>query len=307
MLKKTNVDGKARWQWAIYLPIVSILAWWLYDLQFQWRVLIEYQYGWIVVLLAAYLVWERWPTVPRDELPVPLWLCTGIILLGTPFVLLAELYKQAIANTPAASFCLSIGCTFYLAANILYLHGWKTLRHALLPLALIFLAVPLPGILWNPVVLGLQRLITFLNVEALNLLGIPAVQQANVIRLPHSVVGVDEACSGIRSLQSSIMAGLFIGNLTFRKFGSQFIFLLAGIGLALVGNFFRSLYLSITAHRHGIEALKTFHDTAGWSIFLFSAAGLIIMAWLVGKIEKLATPTRNNRVAKVKGKTVSEV
>ncbi len=278
------------WRWAIYLPIAFILGWWLYDLQFQWRALIEYQYGWIVVLLVGYLVWERWSTIPRDDGPVSLWLCTILVLAGTPFVLVAELYKQAIANTPAASFCLSIGCTFYLAANILYLHGWKTLRHFLVLLAMIFLAVPLPGILWNPIVLSLQRLITFLNVETLNLLGIPAIQQANVIRLPNCVVGVDEACSGVRSLQSSIMAGLFVGNLMFKKFSSQILFLVMGIALALTGNFLRSLFLSITAHRQGIEALKSFHDTAGWSIFFFSVTGLVIVAWLVGKMEKISAP-----------------
>jgi exosortase/archaeosortase family protein len=92
----------------------------------------------------------------------------------------------------------------------------------------------------------------------------------------------------VRSLQSSIMAGLFIGNLLFKRAGSQILFLFVGLGLALTGNFFRSLYLSITAHRHGIEALKSFHDTAGWTIFFFSATGLVIVAWLVGKLEKLS-------------------
>jgi exosortase len=286
---------RLNWRRAIYLPIIFILGWWLYDLQFQWRALIEFQYGWIVMLLVGYLVWERWSTIPIDDRPGSLWVCAILVLAGTPFVLVAELYKQAIANTPAASFCLSIGCTFYLAANILYLHGWKTLRHFLVPLTMIFLAVPLPGILWNPVVLGLQRLITSLNVETLNLLGIPAIQQANVIRLPNCVVGVDEACSGVRSLQSSIMAGLFVGNLMFKKLSSQILFLVMGITLALTGNFLRSLFLSITAHRHGIEALKSFHDTAGWSILVFSAAGLVTVAWLVGKMEKFSAPPSDGR------------
>ncbi|MBM3833422.1 MAG: exosortase/archaeosortase family protein [Verrucomicrobia bacterium] len=283
-----ETKSRSSWEWTVYLPIIFIVGWWLYDLQFQWRALIEYQYGWIVVLLACYLIWERWSTIPLDDRPVSVWLCSLFVLIGTPFVLVAELYKQAIANTPAASFCLSVGCAFYLLANLLYLHGWKTVRHFLFPFALICLAVPLPGIIWNPVVLGLQRMVTFFNVETLNLLGIPALQQANVIRLPNCVVGVDEACSGVRSLQSSVMAGLFIGNLIFKRVGSQILFLIAGIGLALAGNFLRSFYLTITAHRHGIEALKSFHDTAGWSIFIFSAAGLIVMAWLVNKLEKFS-------------------
>ena len=273
-------------EWIPWLPLTLIIGWWIYDLQFQWRALVEYQFGWLVLLLTGYLLWERWPAIPTDEQPASLWLCSALVLLGTPFVLVAELYKQAIANTPAASFSLSIGCTFYVLANVLYLRGWRTLRHFLFPLGFLFLAVPLPGILWSPVVLALKGMITSLDVETLNLLGVPAVQQANVIRLPNCVVGIDEACSGVRSLQSSIMAGLFIGNLTFKRFGSQLAFLLAGIVLALTGNFLRSLFLSLTAHRDGIQALERMHDAAGWSIFLFTAAGLGIVAWLVSRFEK---------------------
>ncbi|MBI2949096.1 MAG: exosortase/archaeosortase family protein [Verrucomicrobia bacterium] len=275
-------------EWLVWLPLILIIAWWLYDLQFQWRALAEYQYGWLVALLTAYLLWERWPGIPSEDRPASLWLCSALVLIGTPFVLVAELYKQAIANTPAASFSLSIGSAFYVMANVLYLCGWKTLRHFLFPLLFLFLAVPLPGILWSPVVLSLKELITTLDVETLKLIGIPAVQQANVIRLPNCVVGIDEACSGVRSLQSSIMASLFIGNLTFRRWGLQLTFLLAGMVLALTGNFLRSLYLSITAHRHGIEALERIHDTAGWSIFAFTAVGLCGIAWLVKRFEKRA-------------------
>ena len=277
---------QAHWEWSGFVPIALIVGWWLYDLQFQWRALVEYQFGWLVVVLAAYLVWERWPAIPSADQPASIWLCSALVLIGTPFVLVAELYKQAIANTPAASFSLSIGCGFFLAANALYLRGWATLRHFLFPSFFLFLAVPLPGILWSPVVLMLKEFITSLNVETLNLIGIPAAQQANVIRLPNCVVGVDEACSGVRSLQSSIMAGLFIGNLMFKRTSSQLAFLLAGIGLALAGNFLRSLILSITAHRHGIQALERLHDAAGWSIFLFTAMGLLFLAWLINRFER---------------------
>ena len=271
--------------WISYLPVGLILGWWLYDLQVQWRALVEYQFGWIVLLLSAYLVWERWPTIPAKDRPASLWLCTALVCLGTPCVLVAELYKQAIAGTPAASFCLSIGCLLFLAANLLFLRGWATLRHFLFPMGFLFVAIPLPGILWSPGVLGLQTFVTLLNVETLKLLGIPALQQANVIRLPHCVVGVDEACSGVRSLQSSIMAGLFIGNLTLKKTSSQWIFLVAGIGLALIGNFLRSLVLSVTAHRHGLQALDRLHDTAGWSVFVFTTIGLVFFAWLIARLE----------------------
>ena len=63
----------------------------------------------------------------------------------------------------------------------------------------------------QPVIQGLTRLNTALTVEILGLLGIPAVPQGNVIELATGSVGIDEACSGIRSLQATLMISLFLG------------------------------------------------------------------------------------------------
>ncbi len=206
--------------------------------------------------------------------------------MGTPCVLLAELYKHGVGSTPSSSMLLSIGCTLFLAGLVLALEGPLTLRHFLFPLLFAFVAVPIPKIVWNPIVLGLQGLITTLNVETLKLIGVPAQQLGNVIRLPNCTVGVDEACSGVRSLQSCIMAALFIGDQSLRLRSSRIVLFVVGIALAITGNFGRSLYLSLTAHRGGPEALHHVHDTAGWSILGFTAVGLGLFAWALATAEK---------------------
>lgn len=267
-------------------PGLLIPGWWLWDLQYQWRALVDYHYGWLVAMLAAYLVWERMPGRPRGDQPAPMWMPAVLALAGAPLVVFAELYKQGVAQTPMASFVLSIGCVLFLSAWLLAGFGRRTWRHFLFPLAFMFVAVPLPALLWEPVVGTLRGVITTLDVEALKLLGIPAIQQASVIQLPDCMVGVDEACSGVRSLQSSIMAALFIGDLVFQRISPRVLFLAVGIVLALAGNFVRSLYLSLVAYRRGIEALHDVHDAAGWSILAFTAAGLILCAWGITRLER---------------------
>lgn len=270
------------------LPALAVAVWWIWDLQHQWRVLPDYQYGWIVVMLAAYLVWERSDSQPDvDEPPAP-WVSGVFVLFGAPLVLVAELYKEGVAPSPASSFVLSIGCCLFMCALIQQSRGHRTMRHYLFPLLFMFVAVPLPQVLWAPVVNGLRGLVTFLDVEALKLLGIPAMQSGNVIQLPRCVVGVDEACSGVRSLQSSIMAALFIGDLVLKRTGHRILFVGAGMGWAVFGNFLRSLYLSFTAHRGGTAALQSAHDTAGWSILVFTAAGLVLTAWGITHLERWA-------------------
>lgn len=274
------------WVLLWYLPSIFILGWWIRDLQPQWSESLEYRYGWLVVVLAAYLVWERWPNIPKNQPPGPLWLCTLLVFLGAPFVFFAQLMKEGIVYPPVTSFLLSIGCTLFIAANLLYVGGRASLRHLLFPLLFIYVAVPLPPIIWIPIVSGLQRFITTLDVETLKLMGIPAIQQVNVIQLPNCVVGIDEACSGVRSLESSIMAALFIGDLTLKRVGSRLFLLVSGIVLALGGNFVRSLFLSCTAHYRGVDLLKETHDAAGWTVLIFTASGLILVAWLVARWEK---------------------
>jgi exosortase len=272
------------WIWLI--PLCGIVAWWIRDLSNQWAALVEYRFGWVVVMLTAYLAWERWPTRPPQDQPTSL--VRGLLpaVFGFGAVLVAELYRIGIARTPSSSFLLSIGCALFVVATLLLGFGPKTTRHFLFPLLFFFVAVPLPKLFWNPIVLTLQAFVTHVNVEVLNLMGIPAVQMGNVIRLPKTTVGVDEACSGIRSLQSSVMAALFVGDLVLRRRGWKVFFLFAGIGLAIVGNCGRSLYLSLTAHRSGADALNAVHDSAGWSVLLFTAVGIALLAMFVTRLER---------------------
>ena len=276
----------APFPWRSLVPGALIAAWWVRDLSYQWRSLVEYQYGWIVLLLTGFLVWERMPGRPKDDQPVSLGVGLLVAGLGAPLVAMGELYRIGVARTPASSMALSLGCALFLVANVLVCAGPRTLRHFLFPLGFFFLAVPIPKIVWNPVVFGLQSLITWLNVETLNLLGIPAVRTGHVIQLPGCRVGVDEACSGIRSLQSSLMAALFVGDLMLKRPVWKVVFLVAGVVLAMVGNFLRSLYLSLTANRLGPEGLKAVHDTAGWSVLVFTAVGVVALAWWFTRTEE---------------------
>jgi exosortase len=271
---------------ALFAPGAVVIGWWVWELSHHWAALVEYRFGWIVAMLAAYLAWERWPNQPAARpgghpIAVPI-----LGLAGAFLVLVAELYRIGLARTPTQAMLFSLGCAAFVVAHLLAVAGWPATRHFLFPVLFFFVAVPIPKFFWNPIVFGLQSLVTFLNVEALNLIGIPAVQQAHVIRLPNTTVGVDEACSGVRSLQSSIMAALFIGDLTLRRAGWKVFFLFAGVALAVLGNFGRSFYLSLTAHRSGAEALKAVHDSAGWSVLLFTAVGIAALAWWVTGLER---------------------
>ncbi len=269
----------------LWLPGALVVVWWIRDLSHLWASLVEYRFGWVVVLLTGFLVWERWPTRPTTPGPRPLWLILGLGAAGFGFVLMGELYRIGLSRASGQALLLSLGCASFIAAHLVGIGGTNLARHFRFPLLFFFVAVPIPKILWNPILLGLQELVAVLNVESLQAMGIPAIRRGSVIQLPNTLVGVDEACSGIRSLQSTLMAALFIGDLTLKRWGSKTFLFVAGILLAVIGNWGRSLFLSLAAHRGGSDALNAVHDSAGWTVLLFTATGVAVLSWIMVRID----------------------
>ena len=105
---------------------------------------------------------------------------------------------------------LALGITLLI---VLRWGGWSWLRHFIFPPFLMLLTIPWPTRLENPFIQGLMQLVAHVTVEILNLLGIHAVQLGNLIQLTNGLVGVEEACSGVRSFQSILMASVFLGEL----------------------------------------------------------------------------------------------
>jgi exosortase len=268
------------------------IAWLVSKAQWFWNHQPDLQFGWIVLLLCAYLFWEAWENRPAPEFR---WSPLALALLGTASALLflVQIYQAAFGTQPASIAGLALALLCVTAANLNYVFGKAGIQHFWFPFAFILIALPMPSLLHNLVVGGLQSKLTILNVEILNMLGIPAQRSGSLIQLPNCTVGVDEACSGIRSLQSTLMAGLFIAHLSLRSTGLKILLVLSGLGLAAVGNLARSLYLSFTASAKGLEALQGVHDTAGWSILLFTAVAVAGVAWLLCRLEaSLRTESR---------------
>ncbi|HZR78200.1 MAG TPA: exosortase/archaeosortase family protein, partial [Chthoniobacterales bacterium] len=94
-----------------------------------------------------------------------------------------------------------------------WIGGKPWLKHFLFPVAFTLVAVPWVTPIEEPIVQGLMRLVANIASEAAALFGIPTSVQGNLIRIPSGLLGVNEACSGVRSLQTSLMIGLLFGEL----------------------------------------------------------------------------------------------
>ena len=86
--------------------------------------------------------------------------------------------------------------------------------------------------------------------------------------VPVGGVGIDEACSGIRSFQATLMISLFLGELYALSVRRRALCVLAGFGLAFVFNVGRTLLLTEVASAKGIGAIASWHDPAGVTILV---------------------------------------
>jgi exosortase/archaeosortase family protein len=123
--------------------------------------------------------------------------------------------------------------------------------------------------------------------DALALWGIPSEVQGGLIRINHGLVGVNEACSGMRSLQTSLMIGLLFGELERFSLSRRAALVLIGIAIAFVANCARAFFLVWIAATRGIAAVNQWHNIAGYAIVGAVFLGTIICAfWLRGAKSK---------------------
>src|SRR6202040_4270378 len=134
--------------------------------------------------------------------------------------------------------------------------------------------------------LGLQLWITRSVLATLHLFGIAAIRDGNLIELANTTVGVEEACSGVRSLISCVFGGFFFSAALVRRPWSRVLIIALAAPLALAMNFFRSLTLTLLANR-GVDISHTWHDATGYAVLGVTALLLGGLAWWLARGEKI--------------------
>jgi exosortase len=199
--------------------------------------------------------------------------CSFLILLSLASLSVALVFAAALGwSYTMAQFQLAVALAFGLCAAWL---GFADQRVRFIPLnwaaavavfLWLFASPPPPGT-YARLALFLQTQVTHGVVRTLDAVGIAAYQDGNVIELARSSVGVSEACSGVRSLISCTVAGLFLSAVAVRRpvYRALVIVVSPAIGLAM--NFLRSLLLTLLANS-GVDIDGRWHDLTGGSIIV---------------------------------------
>mgnify|MGYP006283215369 CR=1 FL=1 len=272
------------------LAIVLLWVPWMLHVSLEWRFNPQYGYGWAVPLLAGYAAAQRWGCRPACGGAV-LSQRTALAVCLVAVVVLLVTRILSIANPDWRLLGWVLGLVAALCSWVLVAHavGLRAARWLLFPLLFPLLATPWPDALESQLVLALRQAITAGSVELAGWFGVPARAVGNLIVTANGVLGVDDACSGIRSLQSSLMAALFLGEFHLLRWRWRLGLVALAALLAFVLNLARSLALVLLADSRGGDALGGGHDTAGWVVFLILFGVLLVVAqW--GKAQAAGEP-----------------
>jgi exosortase len=254
-------------------PVVLAWIWtWRY-LALEWSANEQYQFGFAVPVLGIYLGYQRWP----DRLPRGQQIGFILYLTALPILFMAELLRLTDPLWRLTGAVWMVSATLLTIGYLSRLGGWILVRRMIFPLGFLWLGLPWPMPLKNLVVQAFSLKITAITTTLLNLWGIAAFQRGNVIEITGQLVGVDAACSGIQSLQASLMASSFL-------WGSFKLPLRRGLALLITGAFLSSalnlgrvIVLTYCAQQFGTQN-QTLHDWVGGIATLLILGGIFLVA-----------------------------
>jgi exosortase len=255
----------------------------------EWLKNPDLSHGLFMPLLFLLMLQESRSAGVRRYLPVGL--LSSFALFGTLAVALIAL---VLAGVYAASLGWSHALVEFLlvaALTGLLSAGWvafSSINMRVIPfnwpagvaIGLWLLSAPIPPGTYSRLTLGLQLWVSENVLGALHLLGVAARREGNVIELATTVVGVAEACSGVRSLISCIFAGFFFSATLVRRPWARVLIIALAAPLAILMNFIRSLALTLLANS-GIDIAGTWHDATGFAVLGVTAALLGGLALLL--------------------------
>jgi len=310
--------------WAAY-ALVALTVFLILDQYHWWKLRDEYAFGFIVPLFVGYVVFDRWPriyrglvhkegsedgdsrqdTSGRSPLELVLSACAVLMVLGgLGAFLVGVLYRAMEGQNLISSNFLAFGYANILLGTVFLYSGEKadgtrntlsTRLHItllfLFPALIWMLSIPMFSALHKTISTFLMNKVAVIVFHSFDLLGYAIVREGSVLRLPLGDVGVEDACSGIRSLTACLFAGSFLGAVYFDKFWKKAFLVATAMLFAFINNIFRSLFLTAWAYAKGPNGLDTHvhlfgfdlgnvHDFTGWVVLGLTVVCLLLLVKL---------------------------
>jgi exosortase len=246
----------------------------------DWYNIPDYSHGFLVPLFSLFLLWDKREKIAATPVR-PTWAGVPMIILGL-LILIFGVYGVDL-------FTSRVSFVILLTGLIWTFLGGEMLKQLRFPVFVLLLAIPFPAIIFNQITFPLQLLASRLASMTLPLLGVPVLQEGNVIQLPVMKLEVAEACSGIRSLMSLFTLAVFYGYFLERTTKRRILLALASIPIAVAANAIRIVGTGLCVqYWDPVKALGFFHEFSGWVMFVISLGCL----YLIHRFMRMVAPPK---------------
>ncbi len=227
----------------------------------------------LIVLLAAWLLYRRWKgLVSLPPGPAPAGFTILAFGMGVGIAAWANLTRAEDLLVPSLV-ANGIGLT-------LLFRGFRGLRFTALPLGVLLLALPLPGVVFNWVVFQFQLWTAQWAGWILLQAGVAAHVSGDLIVRPEGTFAIIEGCSGMRSVEAlSLLAILLVDSFGRRGWHAGLIVAVAP-GVAFLMNGFRVLTLIFNPH----SEIIAIHNLQGVLVLL---GGLLVLVGIDSLLERV--------------------
>lgn len=275
-----NPEGSQRlFWWGAALPAVLLGIIYSNGIAYmvhKWYADENYGHGFFVPLISLYLIWQQRHRLREKRLQGSWW-GIPVLLIGVGLYFIGELATIYVV-VHLSLWVVLIGLT--LAAI-----GGEGMRIITFPLFYLLAMIPLPDFLYQGLSGWLQLVSSALGVGCLQVIGVTAFREGNVIDLGPIQLQVVEACSGLRYLFPLAALALICAYLFREKLWKRVLLFLSSFPIAIFLNGFRIGMTGLLVDLYGTQTAEGFfHSFSGWLLFVSSLSILFAEMWLLARI-----------------------
>ena len=242
----------------------------------QWMEDDNYSHGIFIPVIVGYLIWRQ-----RDVMVAagvaPSWWGVGFVLVGLGLLVLGELGTLYVL--------LHLSLWLVIVGLVVAVIGPRASRVIIFPLAYLLTMFPLPQMWEQNLSAQLQLISSAFGVGCLQLIGVTAFREGNVIDLGPIQLQVVEACSGLRYLFPLASLAMLCAYLFQDRLWKKTLLVASAVPLAIVLNGLRIGMIGLLVEWYGQGAAEGFmHAIEGWAMFVVSFSVLLGEMWLLARI-----------------------
>lgn len=228
----------------------------------MWAADENYGHGFFVPLVSLYLIWQRREELSKRAPDGSLW-GVAVVLISAGLYFIGEL--------ATLYFLLHLSLWGVVVGLVMAAIGPSGAKVIAFPLFYLLAMIPLPDFLYQGLSGKLQLISSALGVGCLQVIGVTAFREGNVIDLGPIQLQVVEACNGLRYLFPLAALALICAYLFRDRLWKRVVLFLSSFPIAVFLNGFRIGMTGVLVEFYGKGMAEGFfHQFSGWFLFLTS-------------------------------------